>query len=337
MTDPRFDVVGIGSAIVDILAHADDSFLAAQDLPKSGMVLIDEARAEALYTAMGPAVEISGGSASNTMAGIASLGGRGAYIGKVRNDTLGGIFTHDIRAMGVHFDTAPLSEGPATARCMVLVTPDAERTMATYLGACTRLGPDDINREVVADAAITYVEGYQWDMAAAKDAILVAADTARAHNRRFAFSLSDSFCVDRHRAEFLDLIRNRVDILFANTAEVLALTETEDFDAASRAMQQLCPLSVLTRSGDGCRIVTSEGMVDVPAHRVDTIVDMTGAGDQFAAGFLWGLCRGHDYGTCGRIAAVCAAEAISHLGARPNVPSLAALVHETLGLNGTPQ
>lgn len=336
MANPRFDVAGIGNAIVDVLASTDDSFLAAQGLPKGSMTLIDEARAEHLYEAMGPAVESSGGSCANTMAGIASLGGRGAYIGKVRNDTLGDIFRHDIQASGVSFETKFLDDGPATARCLVMVTPDAERTMATYLGACTRLTPDDIDQTVIADAAITYVEGYLWDTPDAIEAIRQAAITARASGRKFAFSLSDSFCVARHKDAFLDFLTHHVDIVFANTPEILALTDAPDFDGASRAVRDLCPMAVLTRSGDGCRVVTKDDVIDVPAHTVGHVVDMTGAGDQFAAGYLWGLCRGYGPGDSARIAAVCAAEVISHVGARPAVDSLATLVANTLGLNGNP-
>lgn len=336
MANSRFDVAGIGNAIVDVLASTDDAFLMAQGLPKGSMTLIDEDRAEHLYGAMGPAVESSGGSCANTMAGIASLGGRGAYIGKVRNDTLGDIFRHDIRAGGVHFETKSLDVGPATARCLVMVTTDAERTMATYLGACTQLTPGDIDQNVISDAAITYVEGYLWDTSAAKEAIRQAAVRARASGRKFAFSLSDSFCVSRHKAEFLDLLKNHVDIVFANTPEILALTDAADFDGAARAVGDLCPMAVLTRSGDGCRIVAKNHVIDTPAHPVERIVDMTGAGDQFAAGYLWGLCRGYGPGDSARIAAVCAAEVISHVGARPAVDSLATLVADTLGLDGNP-
>ncbi|GEO81889.1 adenosine kinase [Pararhodospirillum oryzae] len=336
MAEPRFDVAGIGNAIVDVLAHADDAFLEDQGLPKGGMTLIDEARADQLYAAMGPGVEVSGGSAANTMAGLASLGARAAYIGKVRDDALGGIFRHDINAIGVHYKTTPLADGPATARCLILVTSDAERTMNTFLGACTCLGPDDIDESVIRDAAITYVEGYQWDMPAAKAAIRVAADHTRAAGRRFALSLSDSFCVERHKAEFVGLVDRHVDILFANEAEALALTDQDTLDKATTALQGRCALVALTRGVKGCRVVTPDAVIDVPAHPVTTLADTTGAGDLFAAGFLWGLCRGYAPADCARVGAVTAAEVVSHVGARPAVDSLAALVAETLGLNGQP-
>lgn len=334
MADPRFDVAGIGNAIVDVLTQADDQFVADHALPKGGMTLIDEDQAQRLYDAMGPGVEISGGSAANTVAGIASLGGRAAFIGKVRDDTLGRIFRHDITAQGVAFTTPPLTEGPSTARCLIMVTPDAQRTMATYLGACTRLAPADIDEAVIRDAAITYVEGYQWDLPAAKDAILAAATHARAAGRRVAFSLSDAFCVERHHAEFNRLVDEQIDILFANETEALALTGAGDVDACTRALQGRAALIALTRSEQGCRVITPETVTDVPAHPASALVDTTGAGDLFAAGVLWGLCRGADPAHCARIGAVAAAEVISHVGARPEVPSLADLVRETLGFSG---
>ncbi|WP_041794576.1 adenosine kinase [Pararhodospirillum photometricum] len=336
MAEPRFDVAGIGNAIVDVLAHADDAFLEAQGLPKGGMTLIDEARAETLYGAMGPGVEISGGSAANTIAGLASLGARVAYIGKVKDDALGRIFRHDITASGVYYPTVPLTEGPATARSLILVSPDAERTMNTFLGACTCLGPQDIDESVIRDAAITYVEGYQWDMPAAKDAIRLAADHTRAAGRRFALSLSDPFCVGRHKADFIELLDNHVDILFANESEALALTDTSSIDAATQALQGRCAIAAITRGSQGCRVVLPDTVCDVPAHPVTTLVDTTGAGDLFAAGFLWGLCRGYAPADCARVGAVTAAEVVSHVGARPAVDSLAALVNDVLGLNGTP-
>ncbi|ABC20954.1 PfkB [Rhodospirillum rubrum ATCC 11170] len=331
MHEPRFDVAGIGNAIVDVLSHADDAFLATNDLPKGGMTLIDETRAEVLYASMGPGIEASGGSAANTMAGLASLGARTAFIGKVRDDALGAIFRHDITSIGVTFPTAPLTEGPSTARCLILVTPDAERTMNTYLGACTQLAPDDIDAEVIADSAITYIEGYLWDQPAAKTAILQAAAQARKAGRKVALSLSDSFCVDRHRDTFLELVDNHVDILLANEHEVMALFGSADLDQATAALRGRCALAVVTRSAKGCRIVSAESVTDVPAETVDHLVDTTGAGDQFAAGFLFGLCRGYEPKLCARIGAIAAAEVVSHFGARPEAASLADLVKAKLG------
>ncbi|MBK1666264.1 adenosine kinase [Rhodospirillum rubrum] len=331
MHEPRFDVAGIGNAIVDVLSHADDAFLATNGVPKGSMTLIDEARAEVLYASMGPGIEASGGSAANTMAGLASLGARTAFIGKVRDDALGAIFRHDITSIGVSFPTAPLTEGPSTARCLILVTPDAERTMNTYLGACTQLAPDDIDAEVIADSAITYIEGYLWDQPAAKTAILQAAAQARKAGRKVALSLSDSFCVDRHRDTFLELVDNHVDILLANEHEVMALFGSADLDQATAALRGRCALAVVTRSAKGCRIVSAESVIDVPAETVDHLVDTTGAGDQFAAGFLFGLCRGYEPKLCARIGAIAAAEVVSHFGARPEAASLADLVKAKLG------
>ncbi|WP_413204612.1 adenosine kinase [Rhodospirillum sp. A1_3_36] len=331
MAEPRFDVAGIGNAIVDVLANADDAFLTTHALPKGAMILVDEAQAEKLYGAMGPGIESSGGSAGNTIAGLASLGARVAYIGKVNDDGLGKIFRHDITSIGATFDTKPLSGEISTARCMILVTPDAERTMSTFLGACTQLGPDDIDATLIQESKVTYVEGYLWDMDAAKQAIVKAADHARNAGRKFSLSLSDSFCVDRHKAEFLDLVNNHVDILFANETEIMALYDTDDFETAAKAVQGKVELAALTRSAKGCRVVTATDMTDVPAEPVTHLVDTTGAGDQFAAGFLFGYCRGYEPKLCARIGAIAAAEVVSHFGARPEVSSLAELVKEKLG------
>jgi len=318
MTAPRYDVLGIGNAIVDVIARADDDFLVAQNMQKGGMALIDEARAQAIYDAMGPATEISGGSAANTIAGVASYGARAAFVGKVKDDELGRTFAHDIRAAKVAFDTAPASDGPSTARCYIMVTPDGERTMNTYLGAAQDLHPNDIDPDAVASAAITYLEGYLWDPPHAKEAFRKAAKAAHDAQRLVALTLSDSFCVDRYRGEFLKLLRDRtVDLIFANEAELKSLYETADFDTAVGALRQDAKLAVVTRSEKGCVVVASDGVKAVPAAAVEKVVDTTGAGDLFAAGFLVGLARGADHVTAGKLGALAAAEVIQHLGARP--------------------
>jgi sugar/nucleoside kinase (ribokinase family) len=328
MTAPRHDVLGIGNAIVDVLARAEDDFLVGQGMRKGTMALIDEPRAEAIYAAMGPAMEISGGSAANTIVGVASLGARAAFIGKVKNDTLGKAFTHDIRAAGVAFDTPPAADGPSTARCYVLVTPDGERTMNTYLGAAQNLTAGDIDEAMVRDSAVTYLEGYLWDPAPAKNAFKKAADIAHDAGRSVALTLSDAFCVDRYRDEFLELIRaGVVDIVFANEAELRSLYQTADFDTAVTALRQEARLAVVTRSEKGCLVVTRQTTEAVPAYPVERVVDTTGAGDLFAAGFLTGLARGSDHKTCARLGALAAGEVIQHLGARPET-SLKALAAE---------
>jgi sugar/nucleoside kinase (ribokinase family) len=324
MAAASIDVVGIGNAIVDVLAHADDRFLAAHGLAKGTMTLIDAARADALYAVMGPGVEESGGSAGNTMAGIASLGGRGAYIGKVRDDQLGTVFRHDITAIGVAFATAPATSGPPTARCLILVTPDAHRTMQTYLGACVDLGPEDIDEALIAAAQVTYLEGYLFDPPRAKAAFRKAAQLAHGAGRRVSLSLSDPFCVGRHRAEFRELVAHHVDILFANEAEICSLYETDDFDTAAHRVRADCDVAALTRSEKGSVVVAREHTHLIEAAKVSRLVDTTGAGDLYASGFLFGLTQGRDLATCGRLGGLCAAEAIGHFGARPEEP-LAAL------------
>jgi sugar/nucleoside kinase (ribokinase family) len=311
------DVVGIGNAIVDVLAPSDDAFLTQHDLRKGTMALIDESRAETLYAAMGSAVEASGGSCGNTMAGIASLGGKGAYIGKVRNDQLGNVFAHDIRAIGVKFDTKPLTDGPSTARCLIVVTPDAQRTMNTYLGACVELGPDDIDPELIASAQVTYLEGYLFDPPRAKEAFRKAAKIAHDAGRKVALSLSDPFCVDRYRAEFRELVQNHVDILFANEAEICSLYEVKNFDEAVRIARTQVDTGALTRSEKGSFVFDHEKHFWVSAVPGVKVVDTTGAGDLYAAGFLYGLTNGLNVGVCGRFGSMAAAEAISHYGARP--------------------
>ena len=328
MADLKYDVLGIGNAIVDVLARAEDDFLVAQGMRKGAMALIDEARAESIYAAMGPAIEISGGSAANTIVGVASLGARAAFIGKVKDDALGKVFSHDIRAAGVGFATSPAADGPSTARCYVLVTPDGERTMNTYLGAAQHLRADDIDEAMVGDAAITYLEGYLWDPPEAKAAFKRAAQIAHAAGRRVALTLSDAFCVDRYRDEFIDLIRSgTVDIVLANEGELRSLYQTADFDSAVAELRADTSLAVVTRSEQGCLVVTRDGTQAVPASTVERVVDTTGAGDLFAAGFLSGLARGRDHVTCAKLGALAAGEVIQHLGARPEV-SLKALAAE---------
>jgi sugar/nucleoside kinase (ribokinase family) len=319
MTRADCDVIGIGNAIVDVLSHADDDFLAANGIEKGAMTLIDASQAEALYGRMGPGLEISGGSAANTMAGVASLGGNAAYIGKVRADQLGAVFAHDIRAAGVRFSTAPTTTGAPTARCLILVTPDAQRSMSTFLGACVELGPEDIVEADIASAQVTYLEGYLWDPPRAKEAFRKAAAIAGGAGRKVALSLSDAFCVHRHRDEFLELVAGPVDILFANEQEILALLGSPSFDEAVRTLRGGKTLAVLTRGAAGAVVVAADGIHAVPAAPVTAVVDTTGAGDLFAAGFLYGYTHGRSFGDCARLGAIAAAEIISHVGARPQV------------------
>jgi len=312
-----FDVLGIGNAIVDVITRADDAFLAKHALTKGSMMLIDEARADALYGAMGAGIEVSGGSCGNTMAGVASFGGKGAYIGKVRNDQLGQVFGHDLKAIGVSFATPAATAGPATARCLISVTPDAQRTMSTYLGACTGLGPADIDTALVASAQVTYVEGYLWDAPDAKKAVLKAFDAAHAAGRKVSITLSDSFCVGRYRAEFRDLIRNQVDILFGNESEITSLYEVDSFEKALEMTRKEAKIAALTRSEKGSVVIKGSETHAVPAARVSKIVDTTGAGDLYAAGFLFGFTHGKPLAECARLGGIAAAEIISHVGARP--------------------
>jgi sugar/nucleoside kinase (ribokinase family) len=319
MTPAPIDVVGIGNAIVDVIARADEAFLELQGLVKGTMALIDAARAEALYRMMGPAIEASGGSAGNTMAGIASLGGHGAYIGKVRDDLLGEAYRHDLTAQGVRFDTPSATSGPGTARCLILVTPDGQRTLNTYLGACVALGPDDIDPGVVAAARVTYLEGYLFDPPLAQQAFRKAAAMAHAAGRRVALSLSDPFCVERHRQAFRELIEGHVDILFANEVEICSLYQTGDFAAAAAAVRGHVAIAALTRGAAGS-LILADGVEHVAAAApVARVVDTTGAGDLYASGFLYGLTRGLPFPACGWIGGLCAAEIISHVGARPEI------------------
>ena len=324
------DVVGLGNAIVDVIAHAEDAFLASEGMAKGTMTLIEAERAEALYRRMGPAMESSGGSAANTMAGIASLGGRAGFIGKVRDDQLGEIFAHDIRAAGVAFRTPAATVGAPTARCLIFVTPDAQRTMNTYLGASVELGPEDVEEALIASAKVTYLEGYLWDRPRAKQAFRKAAEVAHSAGRKVALTLSDPFCVERHRAEFQELVKGPVDILFANEAEIRSLWQAADFEAGLRATRGLLELAVLTCSEKGSVVLSGARIERVPAEPVARVVDTTGAGDLFAAGFLFGLTQGRAPGEAARIGAIAAAEVISHVGARPERP-LGRLVAERLG------
>ena len=319
MQSSGLDVVGIGNAIVDIIAHADDAFLGRHGMQKGGMTLIDEVRAETLYLQMGPAVQLSGGSAGNTIAGLASLGARTGYIGKVKEDALGRIFQHDITAAGVRFPTHAATDGPATARCLIFVTPDAQRTMNTYLGACVNLTPDDVDEELIRAAKITYLEGYLYDPPQAKAAFHRAAEIAHDAGRKVALSLSDSFCVNRYRDEFRDLARLHVDYLFANENEITALYETDFDDALSRIVDEV-EVAAVTRGAAGSVIATKIEKLRIAAAPVSQIIDTTGAGDLYAAGFLFGLARNLPLAECGRLASLAAAEIISHYGGRPETP-----------------
>ncbi len=323
-SDP-VDVLCMGNAIVDIIAPVEEDFLLAQKVTKGAMILVDEARAEALHGAMGAVTVISGGSAANTAVGVASLGVSAGYVGKVRTDAVGASFTRDLRATGVRFDTAPAPAGPATARSMILVTPDGQRTMNTYLGACQNLTVDDIEEATVQQARFIYLEGYLWDRPAAKEAFVKAAGIAHRAGNRVALTLSDTFCVDRYRAEFLDLIRTKtVDIVFSNESELHALYQTADFDTALGALRDDGVLGIVTRGAAGSVVVDGGETLAVEAFPIDTLDVSTGAGDLFAAGFLAGLARGRDARTCARLGALAAAEVIGHLGARP-ATGLAAL------------
>ncbi|MEE8532652.1 MAG: adenosine kinase [Alphaproteobacteria bacterium] len=324
MAEATLDVVGIGNAIVDVLVHADDAFLDAHGLAKGAMALIDAEQAASLYADMGPGVEVSGGSAANTLAGLAALGGAGAFVGMVCDDQLGQVFAHDIRAAGVAFDTPPAAEGPPTARCLIVVTPDAQRTMSTYLGACVELGPGDVDEALVAAARITYLEGYLWDPSGAKEAFRKAHRIAHENGRRVALSLSDPFCVDRHRDEFLDLVADHIDVLFANEVEITSLYRVDSFDEALQQVRGHCEIAALTRSEMGSVIVAGDEVHVVDAHPVERVVDTTGAGDLFAAGFLHGVTQGWDLARSARLGGLVAAEVIGHIGARPEA-DLAAL------------
>jgi sugar/nucleoside kinase (ribokinase family) len=327
MTDTKYDVVGIGNAIVDILAYTDDAFLNKHDLVKGAMTLIDDKKAHELYEDMGTATECSGGSCANSLAGLSGLGSKTAFIGKVKEDQFGDIFSHDIRNVGVDFDTAPAKEGKETAHCLVLVTHDgeskikgknAERTMATYLGASTGITIDDIDPEVVRGGKVLYLEGYLWDFEPAVEACMKAINIAHDHGRKVAFTLSDPFCVDRHRDKFLKLVKNHVDILFANESEIKSLYEEQDLRKCLFKVGDDCEIAAITKGANGSMIIGANNSVyDCDAERVDDVYDVTGAGDLYAAGFLYGYVNDLGHEKSAKLGSLAAAEVIKYLGARP--------------------
>ncbi|WP_454623590.1 adenosine kinase [Bradyrhizobium cenepequi] len=332
MADAKYDVLGIGNAIFDVLVRTDEAFLGRHGMTKGGMALIDETRAGAIYQDMGPATEMSGGSAANTIVGVANFGARAAYVGKIKDDQIGRLYAHDIRAAGVAFETRPAVDGPATGCSYILVTPDGERTMNTYLGAAQDLTPADIDEAQIAASRIVYLEGYLWDPASAKQAFVKAAGIAHGAGRQVALTLSDSFCVDRYRDEFLELMRKgTVDLVFANEAELRSLYQTADFDGALKQFRVDAKLGVVTRSEKGCVVASKDGVTAVPAFPIEQLVDTTGAGDLFAAGFMFGLVRDAGYENAGRLGALAAAEVIQHIGARPQ-----ASLKELAQQNGLP-
>jgi sugar/nucleoside kinase (ribokinase family) len=314
-----YDVVGIGNALVDVIAHADDGFIHDQELVKGSMTLVDTDRALQLYTALGSAIEMSGGSAANTVCGVSSFGGRAAYIGKVGHDDLGAVFGHDMLAVGVHFSPGKKLDGIPTGRCIIVVTPDAQRTMNTYLGVSSFMEPHDIDVEMVAAGKVLYMEGYLFDRDDAKQAFRHAARVAHDAGREVSLSLSDSFCVDRHREDFRALVEDEVDILFGNEHELLSLYELDNFEAAIASVRRDSSLAVVTRGPLGATIITRNDIVDVAAEHVPHVIDTTGAGDLFASGFLFGYTHGHSLNECGRLGSLAAGEVISHVGPRPLV------------------
>lgn len=316
----RLDVAGIGNAIVDILSYCEDAFLAQNNLKKSTMMLADEAFSTSLYRKVTVGKECSGGSVANTLAGLASLGARTGFIGKVAEDTLGALFTLDLQAIGVEYHTPPTFEDISTANCLVLVTPDAQRTMVTYIGACSLVSAQDIDEKLIQSAAILYIEGYLWDTEGAKAAIRKGINAAKAVGRKVAFTLSDTFCVDRHRAEFLQLVENDIDILFANEQEILSLYQVGTLDGAIEKQIGRCEIAIITRSEKGCIVLSEEGRFDMPASTVEKVIDTTGAGDLFASGFLFGYCRGKGLEECARLGNRCAGKIIGQLGARADTP-----------------
>ena len=323
--EKTYDVVGIGNAIVDVLVQANDDLIDNFELTKGTM-----AQAERLYASVGPGLETSGGSAANTLAGVAQLGGRAGFIGRVRNDQLGGIFTHDIRSVGARFDTPAATEGPSTARCLILVTPDAQRTMCTYLGASVGLDPADLDLDMVAQAKVLYLEGYLWDSDEAKAAFITAAEVARAHGGEVALSLSDAFCVERHRESFQELVDGHVDILFANEMEITALYKANSFEEAADQVRGRCKLAALTRSEQGSVVLNGAGTHSVAPFQLGPLLDTTGAGDLYAAGFLHAYTQGQAVEACGRLGSLCAGQVVTQLGPRPQ-GSLKQLVVQHLG------
>lgn len=329
MTAKSLDVVGIGNAIVDVLVQTDERFLGDHGLTKGTMALVDEEQAERLYASVGVGLETSGGSAANTLAGIAQLGGRAGFIGRVRDDQLGAIFSHDIRAVGTRFDTPAASSGPSTARCLILVTPDAQRTMCTYLGASVGLDPGDLDLAMVAEARVLYLEGYLWDSEAAKRAFIAAAEVARANGAEVALSLSDAFCVERHRESFQELVDGHVDILFANEMEITSLYRANSFEEAVAQVRGRCRVAALTRSEQGSLVLADGESHHVEAVQLGPLVDTTGAGDLYAAGFLHGWTQGADARRCGQLGSLCAGQVVTQLGPRPQA-NLAELVRRHL-------
>jgi sugar/nucleoside kinase (ribokinase family) len=323
-TPGALDVVGIGNALVDVLSHEDEAFLEANGLVKGSMTLIDTDRAEDLYGAMGTAIEMSGGSAANTISGVASFGGRAAFIGRVFDDQLGTVFAHDLRATGVLFPSKPASDGPPTGRCLIVVTPDAQRTMNTYLGSSEFLGPEHVDVELIQAAQVTYLEGYLFDRPPAQEAYWKASQAAHEADRRVSLTLSDTFCVERHRGAWRDLVRDQVDILFANEHEAMALYEVTSFDEALAACRADVEVACVTRGAAGSVVARGDEAVEVPAHPVEHVVDTTGAGDLYAAGFLFGFTHGRSMEDCGRLGSVAASAVLGHTGPRPGL-SLAQL------------
>jgi sugar/nucleoside kinase (ribokinase family) len=328
MSEPILGVVAVGNALVDVIAQTSEEFLSEQTekygIEKGTMALIDETRAVELYAQMGEGTETSGGSAANTMAGFASFGGKGGFIGKVADDELGKIFQNDIRSLGVQFDTQPLAMGAKTGRCLILVTPDAQRTMNTFLGASVELNGGDVDVDLIAQAKVTYLEGYLYDREQAKQAFVTAAEAAHNNGHRVSLTLSDPFCVDRHRHDFLGLVEKHVDILFANEEEIKSLYMQQDFEDAKSAISEHCEIAVLTRGDKGCVVIADGKEVALPAAPVANVVDTTGAGDQFAAGFLYGFTEGLGIEESAKLGILAASEVISHIGPRPLV-SLAEL------------
>ena len=320
-------VVGIGNAIVDVIGHAEDTFLERHGMVKGTMALVDEERADAIYRLMGPAIESSGGSAANTVAGVASFGAKAGFIGKLRDDLLGTVFRHDITATGTLFPTAPATDGPGTARCLIVVTPDAQRTMNTYLGACANLGPADLDRELIESAQITHLEGYLYDPPLAQEAFRQASEIAHGAGRKVSLSLSDVFCVQRHREAFQRLVDHHVDVLFANELEIFELFQTSRIEAVIDRLRVSTELAAITRSERGSLIVAQNRVIEIAAEAVPRVVDTTGAGDLYAAGFLFGLTSGRSLPACGRLGSLAAAEVIGHVGARPEVA-----LHELAGV-----
>jgi sugar/nucleoside kinase (ribokinase family) len=320
----RFDVVGIGNALVDVLSHEDDDFVERLGLERGAMTLIETEEAQHLYGSMGPGIEVSGGSAANTICGVASFGGTAAYLGKVYDDQLGAVFAHDLRATGVVYGCPPAADGPPTGRCLIVVTPDAQRTMSTYLGASEHFGPEDVDGDLIAAAEVTFLEGYLFDRPEAKEAYWKASRIAHEHGKRVALTLSDTFCVLRHRSEWRDLVRDQVDILFANEEEARCLYEVDTFDEALAAARADVEVAALTRGPAGSVVARGDEVAEVAAHPVPEVVDTTGAGDLYAAGFLYGFTHGRSLADCGRLGSVAASAVLGHTGARPGL-SLAQL------------